>query len=106
MKVILVQLGEYAILLRFLERIKQFDFFSTALLIDETMIKYYGKTKLKQYIKEKPVQFGIKQWSLCSSEGYLFDCDIYCDKKGQTLIFKKIVLLSINMLWETKSFWR
>ncbi|KAL7290369.1 hypothetical protein TKK_0016062 [Trichogramma kaykai] len=44
------------------------------------MIKYYGRTVMKQYIKDKPTKWGIKQWSMCNPEGYLFECDIYSGK--------------------------
>lgn len=64
----------------FKNNIRQFGWFSTALSIDEMMIKFHGKTILKQFIKEKPVRFGIKMWAICSANGFLFDCDIYCGK--------------------------
>ena len=64
----------------FRKNIKQFGFFSTSLSVDESMIKFYGRTALKQYIKDKPTKWGVKQWSLCNPEGYLFDCDLYCGK--------------------------
>ena len=49
----------------FRKNIKKFGYFSTSLSVDETMIKFYGRTVLKQYIRDKPEQWGIKQWSLC-----------------------------------------
>uniref|UniRef100_A0ABD2WJL6 PiggyBac transposable element-derived protein domain-containing protein n=1 Tax=Trichogramma kaykai TaxID=54128 RepID=A0ABD2WJL6_9HYME len=58
----------------------QFGFFSTALSIDEMMVKFHGRTILLQFMKNKPARFGIKMWGLCNPEGYLFDCDIYCGK--------------------------
>lgn len=60
--------------------IKCFGFFCTALCIDEMMLKYYGKISFKQFIQSKPIRFGIKKWALCSSNGYLFHCEIYCGK--------------------------
>jgi len=68
----------------FRKNIRQFGFFSTALSVDEMMIKYFGRNSLKQFIKSKPIRFGIKMWALCSAEGYLFDCDIYCGKQTNT----------------------
>lgn len=67
--------------------IRQFGFFATALSIDEMMIKYYGRKCLKQFIKSKPIRFGIKMWAVCSAEGYLFDCDVYCGKNSNTANF-------------------
>lgn len=54
-----------------------YGIFSTALSIDEMMLKFYGRTVLKQFIKGKPVKFGIKLWSLCSANGYIFYFEIY-----------------------------
>ena len=58
----------------------QFGFFSTALSVDEMMVKFHGRTILLQFLKDKPVRFGIKMWGLCNCEGYLFCSDIYCGK--------------------------
>ncbi|XP_051169421.1 piggyBac transposable element-derived protein 3-like [Leptopilina boulardi] len=72
----------------FRKNIMKFGFYSTALSIDEMMVKYFGRCKLKQFIRTKPTRFGIKLWASCSSSGYLYDCDIYCGKnleKGDVL---------------------
>ncbi|XP_051168423.1 piggyBac transposable element-derived protein 3-like [Leptopilina boulardi] len=58
----------------------RFGIFSSSLSIDEMMLRFYGRSVLKQFIKGKPVRFGIKLWALCSSNGYLFDFEIYCGK--------------------------
>jgi len=64
----------------FRKNVKRFGYFSTALSVDEMMIKFYGRTVLKQYIQNKPDRFGIKIWALCTVNGFLLDCDIYCGK--------------------------
>ncbi|XP_058791774.1 piggyBac transposable element-derived protein 3-like [Phymastichus coffea] len=64
----------------FRKNIKCFGYFSTALSVDEMMIKFYGRTVLKQYIQNKLDRFGIKMWALCMVNGFLLDCDIYCGK--------------------------
>ncbi|XP_046745680.1 piggyBac transposable element-derived protein 3-like [Diprion similis] len=64
----------------FRKNILQFGFFSTALSIDEMMVKFHGRTILQQFIANKPERFGIKMWGICSADGFLFDCDIYCGK--------------------------
>lgn len=66
----------------FRKTLVQFGIFSTAISIDEMMIKYFGRSNLKQFIKSKPIRFGIKMWALCSASGYLYDCDIYCGKNS------------------------
>ncbi|XP_043461917.1 piggyBac transposable element-derived protein 3-like [Leptopilina heterotoma] len=71
----------------FKKNVRQFGYFSSALSVDEMMVKFRGRTILKQFIRNKPVRFGIKMWALCSSEGFLFDCDIYCGKNSKSFFF-------------------
>lgn len=54
--------------------------FTCALSIDEMMLKFFGRSILKQFIRGKPIRFGIKLWALCSAQGYLYDFEIYCGK--------------------------
>jgi len=72
----------------------QFGFFSTALSVDEMMVKFHGKTILLQFMKEKPARFGIKMWGICNAEGYMFSCDIYCGKGSNIYSSDKEVKLS------------
>ena len=49
--------------------------------IDEHMICFKGHI-IKQYVKGKPIQWGIKMWCQCESKSrYLFEFDIYTGKK-------------------------
>lgn len=64
----------------FRKNIQQFGFFCSSLSIDEMMIKFFGRTVLKQFIKDKPIRFGIKLWALCTSNGFVLELDIYCGK--------------------------
>jgi len=50
------------------------------LSIDESMVPYFGRHYAKQYIKEKPIRFGFKNWALCSVSGYMYGFDIYTGK--------------------------
>ena len=59
---------------------QQFGVFHKNLSIDESMVPYRGLHSAKQYIKGKPVKFGYKLWMLCSSDGYLYNFEIYCGK--------------------------
>ena len=68
----------------------QFGIFSTALSIDECMLKFYGRTVLKQFMKGKPVRFGLKLWAICNKEGFVFDFDIYCGKGSNGLSSKQL----------------
>ena len=52
--------------------------------IDEAMIKYKGKTSLKQYMPMKPIKTGIKMWCRAdSTNGYLCEFDIHTGKSPQ-----------------------
>lgn len=70
------------LLTEFRKNIQKFGFFETALSIDEMMAKSYHRTVLKQFIKGKPIRFGIKFWGLCSADGYLLDVDLYYGKNS------------------------
>ena len=52
--------------------------------VDEAMIKYKGRTSLKQYMPMKPIKRGIKMWCRAdSSNGYLCEFSICTGKSGQ-----------------------
>ena len=74
----------------FRKNAQQFGFFSTALSIDECMIKFFGRTALKQFRQNKPVRFGLKLWAICNKEGYIIDCDIYCGKGSNLFSSEKL----------------
>ncbi|XP_051162153.1 piggyBac transposable element-derived protein 3-like [Leptopilina boulardi] len=78
----------------FKKNVQQFGYFSTALSIDEMMVKFRGRTILRQFMRNKPVRFGIKMWALCISEGYLFNCDVYCGKNSKSYFFGKEGILN------------
>ena len=51
--------------------------------IDETMVPHKGRLSFKQYIKNKPVRWGIKLWVLCEAKtGYVFKFQVYLRKEG------------------------
>lgn len=47
------------------------------LAIDESMIKFKGRSSLKQYMPKNPVKRGYKVWMLCASTGYNLKFEIY-----------------------------
>ena len=50
--------------------------------IDETMVPHKGCLSFKQYIKNKPVRWGIKLWVLCEAKtGYVFNFQVYLGKE-------------------------
>ena len=50
--------------------------------IDESMIKFKGRSSIKQYLPLKPIKRGYKVWCLCDPiTGYLFIYQIYLGKE-------------------------
>ena len=74
-------------------------------IIDEHMVKFKGRSGMKQYIKSKPIKWGFKFWFRCSSKsGYLYQMDIYLGRK-QTPEFnlglgeEVLLLLTKDLEW-------
>lgn len=58
--------------------------FSSHLSVDESMVKFKGRSSLKQYLPLKPIKRGVKIWELCDSKsGYVYNFDIYAGKEIQ-----------------------
>ena len=56
----------------------QFGIWQSNLSVDESMIPYYGRNSIKQFIRgKKPIRFGYKAWALCGSDGYPYHIKIY-----------------------------
>ena len=54
--------------------------------IDEAMIKFQGRSSLKQYMPMKPIKRGIKVWVRADSRnGYFSLFDVYTGKKQGTV---------------------
>lgn len=53
-------------------------------LVDECMVKFKGKSTLKQYMPKKPIKRGYKVWARCDAKtGYLYVFDIYIGKADE-----------------------
>ena len=53
--------------------------------IDGHMVKFKGRSSMKQYAKNKPIKWGITFWYRCASErGYLYQFELYLGKKSGT----------------------
>lgn len=54
--------------------------------VDERMVRSKNRSGIRQFIKNKPVKFGIKLWVLAEAKtGYTIDFDVYAggkDEKG------------------------
>ena len=52
--------------------------------VDERIVKSKHRSGIRQYIKNKPVKFGIKLWVLAdSNNGYTCDFNVYAGKNGE-----------------------
>ena len=50
------------------------------------MVPHTGRLSFKQYIKNKPVNWGIKLWVLCESKtGYIYRFQVYLGKEGPNI---------------------
>lgn len=48
--------------------------------IDESMIKFKGRSSIKQYMPKKPIKRGYKVWMRCEESGYASQFEIYTGK--------------------------
>lgn len=52
------------------------------LAVDESMIRFKGRSSIKQYLPKKPIKRGYKVWCLADQSGYLYRFQIYTGKVG------------------------
>ncbi|KAH1014392.1 hypothetical protein HUJ04_003236 [Dendroctonus ponderosae] len=62
------------------DRFRKYGGLDENISIDESMIPYYCKHYAKRYIRGKPIRFGLKYWTICTSSGYLVSFEIYTRK--------------------------
>lgn len=55
---------------------------SCSLAIDESIIKFKGRSSIKQYLPKKPTKRGYKVWTLADKSGYCYRYEIYTGKVG------------------------
>ena len=56
---------------------------SQKVAIDERIVKSKHRSGIRQYIKNKPVTFGIKLWVIADSvNGYTYDFDVYAGRNA------------------------
>ena len=54
--------------------------------VDERMVKSKNRSGIRQFIKNKPVRFGIKLWVLAEAgTGYTYDFDVYTGGKSDEM---------------------
>jgi hypothetical protein len=70
------------------------------LVVDEGMIPFNGRTRLRQYIPRKPHSNGIKYWALVDNYGFLYSFDIYAGKKAMKGATKTSLGLKVVLMFE------
>lgn len=80
------RLGKIRPVLNYLqERFKEVYNPGRDIAVDEAMIKFQGRSSLKQYMPMKPIKRGIKVWVLAdSSNGYFPRLEVYTGRKDNT----------------------
>ncbi|XP_045108998.1 uncharacterized protein LOC123503369 isoform X4 [Portunus trituberculatus] len=53
---------------------------SCSVAVDESMIKFKGRSSMKQYQPNKPIKRGYKVWMMADKSGYCLKFDIYTGK--------------------------
>ncbi|GFR08818.1 piggyBac transposable element-derived protein 3 [Trichonephila clavata] len=48
--------------------------------VDESMVKFKGRSSLKQYMPKKPIKRGYKIWMRCNENGFASQFQIYTGK--------------------------
>lgn len=51
--------------------------------IDESMVKFKGRSTMKQYMPKKPIKRGYKIWMRCDMTGYACQFEIYTGKTSE-----------------------
>ncbi|CAI6369783.1 unnamed protein product [Macrosiphum euphorbiae] len=77
------------------------------LSVDESMIKFKGRSTIKQYNPMKPIKHGYKLWCIADLNGYILKYSVY-QGKNETLEqeFDKYNLGERVVLMLTKPFWK
>lgn len=52
--------------------------------IDESMIRFKGRSSIKQYMPDKPIRRGYKVWVRADSRGYICQFQVYEGKRNNT----------------------
>jgi hypothetical protein len=48
--------------------------------VDESMVKFKGRSTIKQYMRVKPIKRGFKIWMLCDSSSYNLKFQVHTGK--------------------------
>jgi hypothetical protein len=76
---------------------KGFGFFVQNFSCDEQIVKHYGQSNLKQFIRGKPMRFGFKSWVLAGRNGYCFHLSLYKGAENNTGVLSKSSQVVLDM---------
>lgn len=68
------------------------------LSLDESLLLFRGRLSFRQYIKGKKAKYGIKFFELCSSDGYVYNIEIYKGKQDIIETASKIDSLVLRLM--------
>ena len=77
--------------------------------IDEAMVRFKGRSSMKQYVPKKPTKCGYKVWCLCSPNGITNDCEVYegaTDQLRDTSLSTAVVLRLAQHIYNKPSLLR
>ncbi|KAI4456626.1 transposase is4 [Holotrichia oblita] len=83
------------------EKCRQYGYYPEQISIDESMIPYFCKHGVKQFLKGKPIRYGYKMWCMCEPSGYLLQFEPYQGKtytKSDLGVGGSVVMNLVNML--------
>lgn len=68
------------------------------LSLDESLLLFRGRLSFRQYIKGKAAKYGIKFFELCSTDGYVFNIEIYKGQQETMEALSKIDSLVLRLM--------
>ena len=63
------------------------------LSLDESLMLFRGRLSFRQYIKGKRARYGVKFYSVCTTDGYVLNLQIYAGKSDEAEGLSKIETL-------------
>ena len=75
--------------------------------IDDHMCKFKRTSIMRQYLKNKPIKWGLKFWFRCGAKsGYLYEFDMYLGKKENNKfgLGESVILSLCHKLKDTHCF--
>jgi hypothetical protein len=75
------------------------------LSIDESCVKFKGRSSLKMFNASKPNKRHFKLWALADMSGYVFSFDVYQGKENYDLANDEVIKSSFDLLFTNNNFY-